>query len=69
MEKESGIKMYRKLHDSDKTSGIPVVILTGISAEFKRFISRRKQVPPPSGYFEKPVDREELLKKVQELIG
>ena len=69
MEKESGIKMYRKLHDSDKTSGIPVVILTGISAEFKRFISRRKNLPPPPAYFEKPVDREELLKKVQELIG
>jgi hypothetical protein len=46
-----------------------VVILTGISTEFKRFISRRKSVPPPSAYFEKPVDREELLKKVQELIG
>ena len=69
MDKESGIKMYRKLNESDKTSGIPVVILTGISNEFKRFISRRKNVPPPSAYFEKPVDREELLKKVQELIG
>ena len=69
MDKESGIKMYRKLNDSDKTSGIPVVILTGVSSEFKRFITRRKQVPPPSAYFEKPVDREELLKKVRELIG
>lgn len=69
MEKESGIKMYRKLHEDKETSKIPVVMLTGVSADFKRFISTRSQVPPPQAYFEKPVDRDELLKKVQELIG
>ncbi len=69
MDKESGIKMYRKLHESEKTSDIPVVMLTGVSSDFQRFISTRKQVPPPTAYFEKPVDRDELLKKVKELIG
>jgi len=69
MEKESGIKMYRKLHEDKETSKIPVVMLTGVSADFKRFISTRSQVPPPQAYFEKPVDRDELLKKVRELIG
>jgi len=69
MDKESGIKMYRKLNESEKTSKIPVVMLTGVSVDFKKFISSRKQVPPPTAYFEKPVDRDELLKKVKELIG
>jgi DNA-binding response OmpR family regulator len=69
MEKESGVKMYRKLHEDKEASKIPVVMLTGVSADFKRFISTRSQVPPPQAYFEKPVDRDELLKKVKELIG
>ena len=69
MDKESGVKMYRKLHESEKASDIPVIMITGISSDFKKFIESRKQVNPPAAYFEKPVDRDELLKKVQELIG
>lgn len=69
MDNESGIKMYRNLHDNPVTSSIPVVMITGVSADFKRFIETRKQVPPPAAYFEKPVDKVALLSKVKELIG
>lgn len=69
MPEESGIKMYRNLHGDDTTSGIPVIMITGVSPEFKSFIERRKQVNPPAGYFEKPVDKDALIKKVKELIG
>lgn len=69
MPTESGVKMYRDLHDSKALSGVPVIILTGVSAEFERFISTRKQVDPPAAYFEKPVKDGELLAKVKELIG
>ena len=69
MPKESGVRMYRDLCESESLSGIPVIILTGVSAEFERFISTRKQVPPPSAYFEKPVKDDVLLGKVSELIG
>lgn len=69
MDKESGVKMYRKLHESEKTKNIPVIMLTGISPEFKNFIESRKQVAPPAAYFEKPVEKDDLLKKVKELIG
>jgi DNA-binding response OmpR family regulator len=69
MPKESGIKMYRRLHDSKELSGIPVVMLTGVSREFERFISSRTLVKPPAAYFEKPVDDLELVGKIRELIG
>jgi DNA-binding response OmpR family regulator len=69
MPKESGIKMYRNLHDTKELSGIPVVMLTGVSREFERFISTRKLVDPPAAYFEKPVDDKELLAKIAELTG
>jgi DNA-binding response OmpR family regulator len=66
---ESGVKMYRKLHDSKDVSDIPVIMLTGIPHDFKRFISTRKQVNPPAAYFDKPVEKQDLLNKVKELIG
>jgi DNA-binding response OmpR family regulator len=69
MDKESGIRMYRDLQGDEQLKKIPVVMVTGVSPDFKKFISSRSQVPPPTAYFEKPVDKEAMLKKVKELIG
>jgi len=69
MDKESGIRMYRNLCGDEDLAKIPVVIVSGVSPDFKKFISSRSQVPPPAGYFEKPVDRDAMLKKIRELIG
>ena len=69
MDKETGIRMYRNLHDEASTANIPVIMITGVSPEFKRFIESRKQVDPPAAYFEKPVEKDDLLKKVVELVG
>ncbi len=69
MPEESGVRMYRDLHEDPETTGIPIVIVTGISHDFKRFIETRRQVPPPAGYFEKPIDRAELLAKVNEILA
>jgi len=69
MPEESGVRCYRDLQDNDATNKIPVIIITGISGDFKRFISTRKQVHPPLAYFEKPIDRTALLGKVKELLG
>jgi CheY-like chemotaxis protein len=68
MPEETGVRMYRHLSEDKQTARIPVVILTGISHEFKHFIETRRQVPPPAGYFDKPPDRDQLLAKIQELV-
>ena len=69
MPEESGVRMFRDLQNDPATSGIPVIIITGISHDFKRFLETRKQVRPPAGYFDKPPDREQLLAKIHELLG
>jgi response regulator RpfG family c-di-GMP phosphodiesterase len=69
MPKESGVRMYRNLHDSAELNKIPVIMLTGVTGKFEQFISTRKQVDPPAAYLEKPVKEEELLNKVRELVG
>lgn len=69
MPEKSGVAVYRRLKEDVKLSGIPVVIITGISDEFEKFISNRRQVPPPEGYIAKPVDHNEFLTMVKTLIG
>ena len=69
MPEESGVRMFRDLQADPATCDIPVIIITGISHDFKRFIETRKQVRPPAGYFDKPPDREQLLAKIHELLG
>jgi len=69
MPEESGVKALRDLQNNEVTKNIPVIIVTGVSTDIKRFIESRKQVHPPEGFFEKPIDRDELLKKVKELLN
>jgi len=69
MPEESGVRLFRDLQQDASTAAIPVVIVTGISHDFKRFIETRKQVRPPAAYFEKPVDREALLGAVNRLLA
>ena len=47
MPEKSGVKFYRELRSDPDLSKIPVVIVTGVSGDFEKFISTRKQVPPP----------------------
>ena len=69
MPEESGIKALRELQNNSTTRNTPVIIITGVASDFKRFISNRKQVHMPEGYFEKPIDRELLLEKVNNLLN
>ncbi|HHE46439.1 MAG TPA: response regulator [Bacteroidetes bacterium] len=69
MPEESGVRMYRNLHDDPSTRDIPVIIITGVSGEFKGFIESRKHINPPAGYFEKPIDREVVLARIKEILG
>ncbi len=69
MPEESGLKALRELQNSSSTKNTPVIIITGVASDFKRFIKDRKQVHMPEGYFEKPIDRDLLFEKVNELLN
>ena len=56
MPEKSGVAVYRRLKEDDQLKSVPVIIVTGISDDFKKFISSRRQVPPPEGYIQKPVN-------------
>jgi CheY-like chemotaxis protein len=69
MPEKSGVGVYRKLREEEEYKGIPVIIITGVSDDFKQFISTRRQVPPPNGYLPKPIEAEDLVRLVGELVG
>lgn len=72
MPEESGLRTYRDLQETEATKDIPVVIVTGVSygyKSFERFMQTRKQFKSPAGFFEKPIDRDELLAKVKGILG
>ena len=77
MPEMSGVKFYRKMREDETLREIPIVIVTGISnpwaspdglGSFQQFLSSRKQIPPPDGFFEKPIDRDAYLETVTRLL-
>jgi CheY-like chemotaxis protein len=69
MPEKSGVSVYRTVKGNEKLKDIPVIIVTGISEDFQKFISSRRQVPPPEGYISKPVVPEELVDMVNRLLA
>jgi CheY-like chemotaxis protein len=75
MPEKSGIRFYREIKENPGLSGIPVVVVTGVTGyggkpeDFKRFISTRDRIPPPEGFIAKPIEQPEFLEAVRNLIG
>jgi CheY-like chemotaxis protein len=71
----SGVRFYRDIRADRSLSGIPIVMVTGVtglggsSKDTERFYSTRRNTPPPDGFVAKPVDPEEILALVKRLIG
>lgn len=69
MPEKSGVRFYREMRESDEYKDIPIVIVTGLSDDFQKFISTRRQVPPPDGYLSKPIGADDVLGAVRKLLG
>jgi CheY-like chemotaxis protein len=69
MPEKSGIKFYREIKAQERWKQIPIVIVTGVSEDFRKFISTRHQVPPPEGYLSKPINPEEILGLIKKLTA
>ena len=69
MPNKSGVRFYRDMKESNQWKSIPIIIVTGISSDFEKFISTRQQVPPPEGYVSKPIDKEQMLSLIKEHVG
>ena len=77
MPEKTGVRFYREMREDEATAGIPIIIVTGVvnpwaspdgTGTMKHFISSRRQIPAPEGFFEKPVDKEAYLARIAELL-
>jgi two-component system cell cycle response regulator DivK len=75
MPEASGLRFYRDLKDDPALRAIPVVIVTAVTGYggdpdgLKKFLSERRHVPPPEGFFSKPIDKAEFVAKIQQLLS
>ena len=74
MPKASGTRFYKEMRTDPELSGIPVLIVTAVTGlggdryAYERFISNRRLVPAPEGFFPKPIDREAFVATVKRLL-
>jgi CheY-like chemotaxis protein len=68
MPEKSGVKFFREMKTNDRWKNIPIIVVTGVSEDFKKFISSRHQVPAPEGFVSKPIDQEEILDLVRKIL-
>jgi CheY-like chemotaxis protein len=69
MPNESGQKFYRQLVKDPEFGKIPVIFCSGVTRYKELFARDHKTMPKPFAFIEKPIDKDELLKKVKEAIG
>ena len=73
MPKETGIQMYRELKEHEALKNVPVIMVSTIDKKIFSFyqkfrgVSRRKGIPDPGAYLEKPLEADELIKLVRTL--
>ncbi len=72
MPEKSGIGMYHDLKHDDETKNIPVIIVTGVArgGHFDNLMMRQGEALPPSdGYIEKPMNPDNMLKLISDLLS
>jgi CheY-like chemotaxis protein len=75
MPEASGTRFYVELKKDPELSATPVFIVTAVTGfggdkyGYEKFISQRRLVPPPEGFFPKPIDREEFIAALNERLA
>jgi len=75
MPRASGTRLYRDLKTDPQLAATPVIIVTAVTGlggdpyAYEKFLSGRKLVPPPEGFFPKPLDRPAFIDRVRTLLA
>jgi len=74
MPEASGTRFYKEFKQDPDLSDTPVVIITAVTGYggdpygYEKFLSGRRIVPPPDGFFPKPIEPEKFLTEIGELL-
>ena len=65
---ETGVRVLRNLKEKKETERIPVIIISGITNGIHKFLNGLKRAEPKIVYFDKPIDRNKLMTKINEIL-
>ncbi len=68
MPNQTGVRTFRKYKEMEELKDIPVVIVTGVGDSMQIFFAKLKGFSKPEGFMNKPIDEQELLNIVKDLI-
>jgi CheY-like chemotaxis protein len=68
MPEQSGVRTLRELKSDPELARIPVVIVTGIGESMNSFMKKIAHFPRPEGFIAKPIQRDDLLSVVAQLL-
>jgi len=68
MPRETGIKFYRDLVKDEIYVKIPVIVCSGATQYKPLFELDRRALPKPFAFIEKPIDKDNLIKKLKEAV-
>ena len=74
MPETSGSRFYKDLKTDAELASIPVVMVTAVTGYggdpygYEKFINRMHVVPPPEGFFPKPIDKTSFLETIHKLL-
>ncbi|MFC1529364.1 response regulator [Gemmatimonadota bacterium] len=74
MPEASGTRFYKDIRNDAELASVPVIIVTAVTGYggdkygYEKFLSGRRLVPPPDGFFPKPIEPELLLEAIAELL-
>jgi len=75
MPEASGTRLYKELKTDPDLGATPVVIVTAVTGYggdphgYEKFLGGRKLVPPPEGFFPKPIEPEQFVRVVRALLA
>ena len=69
MPKKSGVKTFKEIKEDPDLKQTPVIIVTAIGEPMKTFMNRRSQLVEPEGFIAKPIDEQEFLDMVKDLLA
>ena len=69
MPEQSGVKTYRTYKENSDLKETPVIVITGVGEDMETYFKKMKNFSNPEGFINKPIDPEELLRQVNNLIS
>lgn len=69
MPNQSGVRTYRQYRDDENLKNIPVVVITAVGDDMRRYFKKTPGFQKPDGFMNKPIDKDVLVKMIADLLS